>query len=30
MALIAGALYLERSCRVPEDPDDERDRLRAG
>jgi hypothetical protein len=30
MILIAGALYLERSCRVPKDPDDERDRLRAG
>ena len=30
MVLIAGALYLERSCRVPKDPDDERDRLRAG
>ncbi len=22
MALIAGALYLERSCRVPKDPDE--------
>jgi hypothetical protein len=30
MVLVAGALYLERSCRVPADPDDERDRLRAG
>jgi hypothetical protein len=29
MVLIAGALYLERSCRVPKDPDDERERLRA-
>jgi hypothetical protein len=29
MALVAGALYLERSCRVPDDPD-EQDRLRAG
>jgi hypothetical protein len=30
MVLIAGALYLERSCRVPKDPDEERDRLRVG
>ena len=30
MVLIAGALYLERSCRVPKDPDSERDRLRVG
>jgi hypothetical protein len=30
MVLIAGALYLERSCRVPQDPDDDRDRLRVG
>ena len=30
MILIAGALYLERSCRVPKDPEDERDRLRVG
>jgi uncharacterized protein DUF3180 len=30
MVLIAGALYLERSCRVPKEPDDERDRLRVG
>ena len=29
MALVAGALYLERSCRVPNGPD-EHDRLRAG
>lgn len=30
MILIAGALYLERSCRVPKDPDDDRDQLRVG
>jgi hypothetical protein len=30
MVLVVGALYLERSCRVPKDPDDEPDRLRVG
>jgi hypothetical protein len=29
MALVAGALYLERSCRVPKDSDED-DQLRAG